>query len=95
MCKTVFEFSWRITQQLIIFDQDEKDMSKIKGWGSGFFLGYKDRLFLVTADHCVHYDDYKEGRLGRDDKVCVVNNIYDKKQWRSTLRSGDGSLIRS
>ena len=85
MCKTVFEFSWRITQQLIIFDQDEKDMSKIKGWGSGFFLGYKDRLFLVTADHCVHYDDYKEGRLGRDDKVCVVNNIYDKKQWRSTL----------
>ena len=85
MCKSVFEFSWRIVQQLIIFDQDENDMSKIKGWGSGFFLEYKGRLFLVTADHCIHYDDYQEGRLGRDDKICVVNNIYDKQQWRSTL----------
>ncbi len=85
MCKSVFEFSWRIVQQLLIFDQDETDMSKIKGWGSGFFLCYKDRLFLITADHCIHYDDYQEGRLGRDDRVCVVNNIYDKIQWRSTL----------
>lgn len=85
MCKTVFEFSWRITQQLLIFNQDEKDMSKIKGWGSGFFLEYRGKLFLVTADHCIHFDDYQEGRLGRDDKICIVNNIYDKQQWISTL----------
>lgn len=85
MCKSVFEFSWRITQQLIIFNQDETDMSRIKGWGSGFFIFYKERLFLLTADHCIHFDDYLEGRLGKDDKICVVNNIYDKLQWRSTL----------
>lgn len=85
MCKSAFEFSWRITQQLVIFDQDETDMSKIKGWGSGFFLDYKNRLFLVTAGHCIHLDDYQEGWLGRSDKICVVNNIYDKQQWQSTL----------
>lgn len=85
MCKSVFEFSWRVTQQLVIYDQDETDMSRIKGWGSGFFLEYKNRLFLVTADHCIHYDDYEEGRIGKDDKVFVENNIFDKKEWRSIL----------
>lgn len=85
MCQTVFEFAWRVTQQLLIFDQNVMDYSRIKGWGSGFFFMYRDYLFLVTADHCIHYDDYTEGRLGKDDKVCVVNNIYDKKEWRSTL----------
>lgn len=85
MCKTVFEFAWRVTQQLVVYEHDESDLSKIKGWGSGFFLEYRKILFLVTADHCIHYDDYKEGRLGTDDRVFVANNIVDRKAFGSML----------
>lgn len=46
MCKTVFEFSWRIVQQLIIFDQDETDMSKIKGWGADSSLNIETACSL-------------------------------------------------
>ena len=94
MCKTVFEFAWRVTQQLVVYEHDESDLSKIKGWGSGFFLEYRKILFLVTADHCIHYDDYKEGRLGTDDRVFVANNIVDKKAFNSKIIQGFISALK-
>lgn len=44
------------THQLIIPDTCNSDI--IKGFGSGFLLSHKGRLFFVTADHVVHIDDH-------------------------------------
>lgn len=71
MCKTVFEFAWRATQQIAIYPAGCTDMSKIDGWGSGFFLRYRDKDFFVTADHCVHMDDFING-----ERICDAAQIY-------------------
>ena len=85
MLEEIVEFAWRTTQQLQFYEAEETDLSKIKGWGSGFFLTYRGRLFFITADHCIHSGDYAEGRLGKDDMVCVVNNIVDRDNWNSLM----------
>lgn len=83
MCKTVIEYAWRVTQQIIVCAPDQVDLSNSKGWGSGFFLVYRKHLFFVTADHCFHSDDYEEGRLGFDDKVYIYNNIVNREEFNS------------
>lgn len=71
--KSVFEFAWLTTQQIAV--TSDKEGTNIKGFGSGFFLQYKERLFFVTADHVAHPDDFEVGiRLGKDDYVWVFNN---------------------
>ena len=71
--KSVFEFAWLTTQQIVV--TSDKEGTKVKGFGSGFFLQYKERLFFVTADHVAHPDDFDVGiRLGKDDYVWVFNN---------------------
>lgn len=71
--KSVYEFAWLTTQQIVV--TSDKNGSNIKGFGSGFFFQYRDKLFFVTADHVIHPDDFEEGmRLGRDDYVWVLNN---------------------
>lgn len=61
------------TQQVVV--TSDMGAQNIKGFGSGFFFQYKDRLFFVTADHVSHPDDYSEGlRLEREDYVWVFNN---------------------
>lgn len=71
--KTVFEFAWLTTQQIAV--TTDKEGTNIKGFGSGFFLYYRERLFFVTADHVSHPDDFDAGiRLGKDDYVWVFNN---------------------
>lgn len=70
---SVYEFAWLTTQQIVV-TSDKKGLN-IKGYGSGFFFQYKDRLFFVTADHVSHPDDFEQGiRLGKDDFVWVFNN---------------------
>ena len=71
--KSVYEFAWLTTQQIVV--TSEINGSNIKGFGSGFFFQYRDKLFFVTADHVSHSDDFEEGmRLGRDEYVWVLNN---------------------
>lgn len=71
--KSVYEFAWLTTQQIVV--TSDKEGRTIKGFGSGFFFQYRDRLFLVTADHVSHPDDFEAGiRLGKDDYVWVFNN---------------------
>lgn len=71
--KSVFEFAWLTTQQIAV--TSDKEGIDIKGFGCGFFLQYKERLFFVTADHVAHPDDYEIGiRLGKEDYVWVFNN---------------------
>ena len=50
--KSVFEFAWLSTQQVVV--TDDKKGEKIIGFGSGFFFHYRDHLFFVTADHVSH-----------------------------------------
>lgn len=70
---SVFEFAWLATQQVLVSSDD--GASDIKGYGSGFFLQYRNRLFFVTADHVAHIDDFEKGlRLGKDDFVWVLSN---------------------
>ena len=71
--KTVYEYAWLTTQQLVV--TEDKEGKNIKGFGSGFFFQYRDKLFLITADHVSHPDDFHVGlRLGKDDYVWVFNN---------------------
>lgn len=71
--KSVYEFAWLATQQVVV--TSDKEAQDIKGFGSGFFFQYKERLFFVTADHVSHPNDYNEGlRLEREDYVWVFNN---------------------
>ena len=71
--KSVYEFAWLTTQQIVV-TEDEKGKI-IKGFGSGFFFLYRNKLFFVTADHVSHPDDFDKGiRLGKDDFVWVFNN---------------------
>lgn len=80
MCKSIIEYAWRVSQQCVIYPNNTTDGSNIKGWGSGFFIKHKERVFFVTADHCIHGDDHDLGlRLGKDDNIYVYNNINTKE----------------
>lgn len=88
--QSVYEYAWLATQQVVV--SSDKDGSRIKGFGSGFFLQYKKRLFFVTADHVAHIDDFQEGiRLGKDDYVWIFNNINNKEEL-STILTPIGGL---
>lgn len=77
--KSVYEFAWLTTQQIVV--TSDKDGHQIKGFGSGFFFQYRDYLFLVTADHVSHPDDFDVGmRMGKDDFVWVFNNKNSTKE---------------
>lgn len=70
---SVYELAWLTTQQIVV--TEDKEGKQVIGFGSGFFLQYKDFLFFVTADHVYHAQDYVEGiRLGKDTFVWVFNN---------------------
>lgn len=72
--KTVFENVWRVTHQVIV--SQDKEMTKIVGYGSGFFFHYREKLFFVTADHVLHpYDHQVKKRLFGDYYVFVLNHI--------------------
>lgn len=82
--KSVYEFAWLTTQQILV-TSDAKGQH-IKGFGSGFFFLYKDKLFFVTADHISHSDDFEKGiRLGKDDFVWVLNNVNHEKELASMI----------
>ncbi len=82
--KSVLELSWLTTQQIVV--TSDKEGSEIKVFGSGFFFQYRDRLFLVTADHVSHRDDFDAGmRLGIDNYVWVLNNKNSKKELATLL----------
>ena len=71
---STIEYLWRVSQQLIV--AEDKEMTNICGYGSGFFLQYQDRLFFVTADHVLHMEDYKQGvRISEESFLFVANNV--------------------
>ncbi len=81
---SIYEYAWLTTQQIVV--TSDKDGQHIKGFGSGFFFSYKDRLFLVTADHVSHPDDFDTGiRLGKDDFVWVFNNKNSSTELATVL----------
>lgn len=81
---SVFEFAWLATQQVLVSSDDSA--SDIKGYGSGFFLQYRNKLFFITADHVAHINDFEEGlRLGKDDFVWVLNNENSTKELATVL----------
>ncbi len=82
--KTVYELAWLTTQQIVV--TEDKDGKKAIGFGSGFFLQYKDFLFFVTADHVYHAQDFDEGiRLGKDTFVWVFNNKNSRTELATML----------
>lgn len=84
LINSVFEFAWLATQQIIVTSDNEA--IHIKGFGSGFFFQYRDRTFLVTADHVTHLDDFDAGiRIGKDDYVWVLNNKNSTRELATML----------
>ena len=55
------------------------DNNTIWGFGSGFLLIYKERLFFVTADHNLHPEDHSPDnpdgqRIGKDYNIEIITN---------------------
>lgn len=73
------------TLQLVV--AHPSDNSKIKTFGSGFFLKYRDHLFCVTADHIIHPDDHFDNDTGQRARIeylpQIMTGINDKLEWRS------------
>lgn len=74
------------TLQLVIPDAYNSD--KIKGFGSGFLLRHKERLFFITADHVIHLDDHDSAnetgqRLGIDYSPQIITNIKIEGELKS------------
>lgn len=75
---TVLELIWKATQQVVITKQS--DPNTWYGFGSGFFLRYKKKLFFITARHVVFdtLDSEKDGNVATDEmehQIAVVNNV--------------------
>lgn len=88
--ESVYELSWMATQQVIVTSDNKGE--KIKGFGSGFFIEYKDKLFFITADHVVHIEDHEvQMRVGKDDYIWVINNINSNEEL-STMLTPIGGL---
>lgn len=85
--KSVYEFAWLTTQQIVV--TSDKNGSNIKGLGNGFFFQYRDKLFFVTADHVIHPDDFEICAMALIRRVrsaiiylcnMVANESYDREQ---------------
>lgn len=73
--ENVFQFSWLTTHQLYIAKEGDTKCNNLAGWGSGFFLSHRNKIFFVTADHNIHMRDHEEGiRTGKENPVFIVNN---------------------
>lgn len=75
---TILELIWKATQQVVITKQS--DPNTWYGFGSGFFLRYKKKLFFITARHVVFdtIDSEGDGEITTDEKehqIAVVNNV--------------------
>lgn len=74
---TIQQFIWRASCQLGINEHDDREPLEPRWWGSGFFLLRNDLLYFVTADHCIHPDDYSpigDGRNGKEYLRHVITN---------------------
>lgn len=75
MCKkmSIYETLWRISQQLVT--TTDKERTNIYGFGSGFFMQYKEHLFFVTANHVIHPKDEETNEpIDQDLYVSIINN---------------------
>ena len=63
--------------QLHIYSSNDKQLLNPILFGSGFLASYKNKPFLITADHNLHFDDYdnKEERTGNEYIIAIVNNV--------------------
>ncbi len=80
------QLAFLATLQLIIPDSCNSEI--IKGFGSGFLLRHKNRLFFITADHVVHMDDHDSTnetgqRIGVDYFPQIITNVSIKDELKS------------
>ena len=84
--KNVFELSWRATLPLMFFKREDKTCSNPLGFGSGFFLLYRDRYVFVTADHNTHSEDFEKGeRTSAENTVCIITEQVDYENFSTAL----------
>lgn len=84
--KNVFELSWRATLPLMFFKREDKTYSNPLGFGSGFFLLYRDRYVFVTADHNTHSEDFEKGeRTSAENTVYIMTERVDYENFLTAL----------
>ena len=84
--KNVFELSWRATLPLMFFKREDETYSNPLGFGSGFFLLYRDRYVFVTADHNTHSEDFEKGeRTSAENTVCIITEQVDYENFLTAL----------
>lgn len=55
-------------------------------YGSGFFLNYKDKLFFLTADHNIHWEDHqKKERIFEERFLGILNNISNRDELQTLI----------
>lgn len=93
----VNEAIWRNHYQLVVSAEHDVDALKPQLFGSAFRLLYRDRKWLITADHVIHPE--KHGKLpipegiNPDDvkhKYYLINNINAKNEIVTLFTSLDG-----
>lgn len=71
------EYIWRASCQVALNELDDEGPLEPLWWGSGFFLTHKGNLYFVTADHCIHPDDYApigDRRNGKEYNRHILTN---------------------
>lgn len=84
------EYIWRASCQIALNEQNDKEPLEPMWWGSGFFLLHKDKLYFVTADHCIHPDDYApvgDGRNGKEYIRHILTNTNVKGELSSYIQA--------
>lgn len=83
----VNEAIWRNHYQLIVAGEDDVDCINPQFYGSAFKLLYRDRIWLVTADHVIHPErhglaEVPEGKTADEveHRYFLINNMNSKKQ---------------
>ena len=83
----------KTTYQTQITHPNDKECENPVGYGSGFMVKYKNRVFFITADHVVHPDDHNcSYRTGQDYIVSIFNNVRDESNYLSTLITSLGGF---
>jgi len=82
---SLIEILVKTTYQIVISKEKSFESTPI-AFGSGFFLNYKDNLFFITADHNIQIEDHKlNERTGKDNFLCVLNNISDRNTFTTMM----------
>jgi len=80
---SITEYTSRSTCAVAVCRNNDYDCSNPICWGSGFIIEYKKRIFFVTADHVIHYEDYVESkRVAVNGNVFLLTNKVKKNEFK-------------